>query len=52
MYFNFNELLQNYEFIIMKIYVPLMKIRPFVKVLYYENLEPYDIVICMTEYSY
>ena len=36
-YFNFNELLWNYEFKNLL----SMKIRLFTKILYYENLEPY-----------
>ena len=43
-YVNFNELLWNYEIIIMKIYFN-WKSDLFTKILYYENLEPYGIVV-------
>ena len=43
---NFNELLWNYEFIysVLQKFISL-KIRPFMKILSYKNLEPYGTIL-------
>ena len=49
MYIIFTELLWNYEFIIMKIYFH-RKSDLFMKLLYYENLEPYGRNFLISQY--